>query len=163
MFFHSSAIKNTYSQKKIHILISCNFFFVFIPLQGSNCPPVTSVEKKKSRSACKLDHLFFIQTDPFCIPICRPNGDLSAVRETPLPHVTPQPFLHVVVGMTVRGFSWGLFSLMQCVSFSKVLTISLLRLSSRKGRCELEVQKYGQSLHWLHEIPGSPRPPLEFY
>lgn len=92
---------------KIHILISCNFFFVFIPLQGSKCPPVTSVEKKKSHSAYKLDHLFFIQTDPFCIPICRPNGDFSAVRETPLPHVTPQPFLHVVVGMTIRASAGG--------------------------------------------------------
>lgn len=46
---------------KIHILISRNFFFVFIPLHGSNCPPVTRRgEKKKSHSTCKLDHLFFI-------------------------------------------------------------------------------------------------------
>ena len=68
---------------KIHILISGNFFFVFIPLHGSNCPPGTRVGEKKSHSTCKLDHLFFIQTDPFCIPTCRPNGDLSVVRDAP--------------------------------------------------------------------------------
>lgn len=69
--------------QKIHILISGNFFFVFIPLHGSNCPPGTRVGEKKSHSTCKLDHLFFIQTDPFCIPTCRPNGDLSVVRDAP--------------------------------------------------------------------------------
>lgn len=61
----------------------------------------------------------------------------------PLPHITPQPFLHAVVGMTIRGFIWGPFSLMQCVSFSRVLTISVFNLSSRKERCEVEAQRYG--------------------
>ena len=112
---------------KILIFIACNFFFVFIPFQGSNYPPATrGGEKKPLRSQSRPS--IFIQTNPPCIPICGPNGCL---------HSTPQPFLDVVIGVPVSGCIFWLFFLTQRVSFSKVLAkyISALNLSSREVRC----------------------------
>lgn len=52
---------------------------------------------------------------------------LGGKRDTPTSHHSP--FLDVIIGMAVRGF---IFWLMQHLSFSRVLIISVLNLSSRK-------------------------------
>lgn len=115
---------------KIHILISCNFFFVFIPFQGSNCPPVTRVEKKKSH--CKLDHLFAFKQTHSGFPSVGHMSASLVVRKIPPHHTTAlswwryrkdRPGLHFLA-ILPRAASF-LFS---------VLTISVLSVSSRKEK-----------------------------
>lgn len=109
---------------KIHLLISCNYCFVFIFLFRA----ATRVAKKESRFTCRLDHRFsFRQTRSVF-----PHGGQAGASPWQERHPTPL-FLDGVIGMTVRGFTFSCSPRAACF-FREVLIISVLSLSSRRER-----------------------------
>lgn len=72
---------------KIHSLMSHNFFSVFIPFQGSNCPPVPRAENKEGGTvSSQTRSSLFSQTNPFCFPfVGRMTASLLERQPPPQP------------------------------------------------------------------------------
>lgn len=121
MFFHSFAIKNTYS----HFM---QFLLCVYSLSGQQLPSGNQGRKKK-KSHCKLDHLFSFKQTHSGFPSVGQMSVFPVVRKSLIS--CHSPFL---LGRTVRGFIF-LAALPHAASFLfGVLIIFVLSVSSRKEK-----------------------------